>query len=239
MAQVNLKVTQPDDPTVASLHIFESANPTGPFVEVATVAVANGQVIEEVDVDATLETDWFAFQWADATPAWLTPLSPPVKAGEFSFVELVIDRVRQRDRTLDGDIVRQEAEAAIEWYFSKNPYGVSLADIADGSQYRTLNGLTYLVMARAIVARYIKLTQTESATLGLVSFKSGAVQSAKDIDKLMELANSMLGIGGSVVIDMERICKVYGGRDWRLIEQYLNADQEFAFIPWVPRWVER
>lgn len=239
MVKVNLKVTQPDDPTIHELHVYESANPTGPFVDIATVTLAAGAVLEEIDVDVTSASDWFAFQWKDAAGAWLTPLSPPVKPGQFSFVELVIDRVQQRDRMLDEDIVRQESEAAIEWFFKKNPYSVSLIDIPDGQQYRTLNGLVYLTLARGILARYVRSAMTESATLGLVSFKSAVSMSGKEIEKLIDMAHEMLGIGTATVLDMTRICKIYGGKDPRMIEQLLGIDQEFAFLPYRPMWVER
>lgn len=206
MAQVNIKVTQPDEPTVASCHVYESANPTGPFVEIANIPVAPGQVLESVDVDATLATDWFAVQWADAQAAWLTPLSPPVKSGEQSFVQIVVDRVMQRDRSLDPDIVRQEVEAAIERYFGKNPYGVSLADIPDGKQYQIINGLTYLGMARSYLAASASESNVQSATLGMVSFRSeSGTQRNVDVQALLDAANLELGISTSLVLQMEDI----------------------------------
>lgn len=215
--KVVVKVTQPDDPTVSGLHIFESANPTGPFVEIANIVVPPGQVLESVDVDATLGTDWFASQWKDAQGAWLTPLSPPVKAGDSSFVELVIDRVMQRDRSLDRDIVRQEVEAAVEFVFNKNPYGVSFADIPSGQQYRRINGIVYLAMARSYIAASSSSSNVQSATLGLVSLRTeSGTQRTVDVQHLIDLANLSLGISTSLVLQMEDVTTC--DRWWQVTE---------------------
>jgi hypothetical protein len=177
-------------------------------VEIANIPVAAGEVLESVNVDATLATDWFAIQWADDQAAWLTPLSPPVKSGEESFVQTIVDRVLQRDRTLDADIVRQEAEAAIEHTFNQNPYGVSLADIPEGKQYQTINGLVYLAMARSYIAASGSTSNVQSATLGIVSFRSeSGTQRTVDVEALLALANQELGISTSVVLQMEDIAQ--------------------------------
>lgn len=206
MAMVNIKVTQPDE-QVAELYVYESANPTGPFVQIGDpFPVVAGMTLNEVDVDATLATDWFAVQWMDEAGAWVAPLSPPIKAGGESFVQTVVDRVMQRDMSLNADVVRQEAEAAIESYFNKNPYGVTLADISDGQQYRIINGLTYLAMARGYIVASSSNSSVESATLGLVSFRSES-GSTKNVDvaALIELANLALGMNTSLVMQMADI----------------------------------
>lgn len=216
MPQVNLKVTQPDEP-VANLVVYEAANPTGPFASLVTIPVGAGVVLEEVDVNATLETDWFAVQWKDAAGAWVTPLSPPVKAGATSFVEIIVDRVRQRDRSIDMDIARQEAEAAIERHFSKNPYGVTFADIPEGRQYQTINGLVYWAMARSYLVASSGTTDIQQANLGMISFKSQSGTSTKvDVAALLELANVSLGMNTSVVMELEDVFSV--DRWWQVTE---------------------
>lgn len=217
MPKVNLKVTQPDEP-VANLFVYEAANPTGPFTWLATIAVGAGVVLEEVDVDATLDTDWFAFQWKDAAGAWVTPLSPPVKAGATSFVEIIVDRVRQRDRSIDMDIARQEAEAAIERHFSKNPYSVTLADIQEGKQYQTINGLVYWAMARSYLVASSSTSDIQQANLGMISFKtqSGTLIKKADIAALIDLANMNLGMNTSIVMELEDVFSV--DRWWQVTE---------------------
>lgn len=213
---IEIRVTPPDAPDVKYLVVYESANPTGPFVEVWNTDVsALDPIPDSFDVpisSVALATDWFAVQWQDSDGSWITPLSPPVKAGAFSFVELVIDRVLQRDRTLGTDVVRQEVEVAIERYFNKNPYSVTLADIPDGSQYSVISGLVYLSMARSYLVLSVGSKDVQSATLGLVSFRTESGTERKvDVELLLAQANALLGISTSLVLQIEDL---YPERWW-------------------------
>lgn len=218
---IELRVTPPDTEDVASLVVYESANPTGPFAVVKTIDVsALDPVPDTYDIniaDIASENDWFAVQWKDAAGSWLTPLSPPTKSGATSFVELIVDRVRQRDMSMKKSIVIQEAEAAIERYFNKNPYSVTMADIPESRTYSVMNGLTYLAMARSYLALSTSESSVQSATLGLVSFRSeSGKERSVDVEALIALANVELGINTSVILEMERVgCGSYW---WQITE---------------------
>lgn len=240
---VTIRFTAPSDPDTAALRIYESAAQLGPFVQIdrtAAIGAYPNFIDHYTTTQATDKNDWFAIAWEDSSGA-VGDMSTPLKGGTLSLIATLIDRVLQRDKSLSGDVVRQEAEATVETLFAIDPYTADLTTlVASGKQYRTLNGLTYMVLARALMARMIQNIESESATLGLVSFKASSGKTGlADIDALIEMAERDLGIGGTVVIDMERICKVYGGKDPRVLEQLLGIDQEYAILPYRPMWIEK
>lgn len=233
MTSVFLEFVPPMREGFVKLHIYESASLTDPLTLIETVEDIGTypNYISSYSTDqATSRDDYFAIQWEDDKEV-LTDVSTRVKGRTETLPGQVMDRVRQRDSTLDAGVVAQEAESAIEMVFNKDPYSVDLSvDVAEGRRYRTLNGLVYMVLARSLLASIVQSSATSQATMGLVSFQSStSTNRVKDVADLIDMANRELGINQSVVIDMERICKSYGGRRWSQIYQYI--DQEFRYIP--------
>lgn len=240
MADISLEFSPPTDPNIVALRIYEAPTQLGTFVQIERTEDI-GTYPEYISYyssdDATSQTDWFAIAWEDAIGN-VSPMSPPIMGGTNTLVGKIVDRVLQRDTSLNRAVVIQEAEAAVESFFGKDPYSVSEADdIPAGFQYRTVNGLVYMTLARSILADLVQGTSVQSATMGLVSFKSESGSQRKvDIQELVDLANKELGLGTSIVLDMERICKVYGGARWSSIYNFI--DQEFRYVPWVPLQIE-
>lgn len=211
-------------PNMTSLHIFESAAKTGPFQEIEEVTAVGtqGSYITSYTTDkATSASDWFAIQWEDGKGA-LTDMSSPVKGGTQTVVGEVVTRVMQRDPFANEEVVTQEAEAIICKYFGvTDPYDPALV-----ATYQELNGLTYLTLAFTYLSTSV--TQgagaVESATVGLVTLRSGTSTATKtvDIGQLLELAANYLGVGGSRVMQIEEILHVYGGPAWS--DQFLVGE---------------
>jgi hypothetical protein len=209
MARVVLNISPYEAPGAASVQVYESATVDGPFVLVDTLAAGvYPDYVTRIDTNlATNDADWFAVQWLAADGAELTPLSPPIRAQAYSFVQMVADRVRQRDPSLNEDVVIQEAEGAIERYLGKNPYAADFyLDLLVGTRYNVLNGLVYLTMARSMLDRLIKTSNVTKATIGVVSMQSGdTTTSVKNIEALIGMANDLLGLTYSLVMVLEDI----------------------------------
>lgn len=239
MASIALEFIAPDMPDLAELQIYESANQSGPYTLIETVTSIGsfGNYIENyTSTFATSLDNWFMIQWQDSKGAQ-SKQSTPIKGKTQLLIGRIVDRVLQRNVALSPQVVAQEAEAAIEVFFGADPYTVDDDNLATGRKYQIINGLTYMVLARTMLVRLIQTGSLQSATLGLVSFKNISGQQKLDIQELVDLANKELGIDQSVVIDMERICKVYGGKSWANHFNFL--DQEFQIMHWVPLQVER
>lgn len=215
MASVRLDFTPPEDTGIIALRIYESDAQAGPFTQIERVTQVGsfpGYITSYTTSEAVSEDDWFAIAWEDSSGA-VADLSLPIAGGTETWVGEIIKRVLQRDSSQDENIVRQEAEAAIA-SVGLDPYAQ-----ADLTAYRTLTGLTYLTLARTIIASVVVTSassgSTQSATIGLLSFKNDtsantAVKTQSDVDKLIELANRELGIFTSVVLQLEEVCRSYG-----------------------------
>lgn len=207
MAKVTLDFIPPEDNDIIALHIYESASKTGPFVEIERTTVVGTSpyyITKYTSNLAASSIDWFTIAWENAAGDVGT-MSQPWKGGTESLVQKIIDRVRERDASLDERAVAQEAEGAIQLFLGNDvdPYDSTLS-----VTYRQLNGLTYLVMARAITVNAITSSSGSiaSATLGLVSFKSESGSSRTvDVQALIDIANMELGIGTSFILQLESI----------------------------------
>lgn len=207
MAKVRLDFTPPSEPDIAALHIYESVTQGGPYApieRVTDIGAYPSYISYYTTLLATSATNWFSIAW-ETTAGIVGPQSAPIQGGTDTLVNQIITRVRERDSSLDERVVTQEAEAAIQMVLGDqvDPYDPTL-DLS----YRKINGLVYLVMARSVIARAIS-TQTgsiESATLGLVSFKSqNGTQQTVDVQALIDLANKELGIGTSFVFQLASV----------------------------------
>jgi hypothetical protein len=239
MATVTLQFQAPDTEDLSELRVYEAAAPTGPFVQIdSTTEIFAGEgYIDSFTTDAAdTADDWFSITWVAADVE--SPLSPPVRGVDPGLVGEIAQRVMQRDPSLDYAVVLQEAESVVEQFFGKDPYSVDLSVDAPAARiYRTKNGLTYWTLAQTILAGFAMSSSVQSATLGLVSFRSESGQTkGGDVQELLDLAWKQLGIGGSVVLDMRRICQRYGGKNWRSIQG--RIDGEIMYQPWVPRTIE-
>lgn len=204
MVSVPLRFLPPDIDNLVSLKIWESAVKEGPFILKATVAPI-GSYPEYID-NYTLTTavsvdDWFAISWVDSGGAE-SSLSAPVKGGTTTLVGEVVFRVLERDRSLDPQVVRQDAEAVVQHYFSADPYDTTLSPT-----YRQLNGLVLLVLARQKLVSMIEaIGSSDSFTIGLVSGKNTAsasvTQQESAIKRLLDLAMSELGVSQSVIMQL-------------------------------------
>lgn len=239
MASIALEFVAPDMPDLAELQVYESANQSGPYTLIETVQDIGSypDYIHDYTSDvATSLNYWFMIQWVDDKGA-KSKQSTPIKGQTQLLIGKIVDRVLQRSSSLHPSVVLQEAEAAVEIFFNTDPYSISFDTLSTGRKYQIINGLTYLVLARCMLVRLIQTGSLSSATLGLVSFKNVTAQQKVDIQELVDLANKELGINQSTIIDMERICKVYGGKSW--LNHFNFLDQEFQILHWVPLQVER
>lgn len=201
MASVHLEFVPPDRSGITKLLIYEAPTQDGVFTLIETVTSIGtypDYISEYTTANAASTTDWFAIKWEDSGGAQ-TDLSAAVMGGVVSVLQQVVDRVRQRDRSLDIGVVTHEAEGVIERYLFGDPYDPTLT-----ATYSQLNGLTYLVLARVYIAQAVQAGDVESATLGLVSMRSSSGSSAKvNIQELVDLANDALGISTSVILQLE------------------------------------
>lgn len=228
MAKLTLDFIPPGDPNIAALVVYESATATGPFTQIdrsTVVGTYPDYITRYTTNSAGSVSDWFTIAWEN-TDGIVGPMSAPWKGGTTSLVQKIIDRVRDRDPSLSERVVAQEAEGTIQMVLGNDvdPYDPSLT-----VSYRELNGLVYFVLARATIVRSILNTASsgsvESATLGLVSFKSGASASSvkAEVEGLIDLANKELGIGTSFVMLLDDIDVV----------QYITYDHSRLVSGWV------
>lgn len=222
--KVPLSWIPPDIPDLAKLYILEGPSATGPFVSIETITSIGtypGYIDHYTTALATSATDWFAIQWEDGVGA-KTDISAPIQGGETTLVAEIVKRVRERDSGLSLQVIQQEAEGAIESYFGGDPYD---PDLVDTATYGQKNGLTYMVLARAlmstVVASIAASLNVDQATIGLISFKSGTSTSSgtkttsfDSIQKLLDMANALLGLTGSRVLQIADICRERG---WELV----------------------
>lgn len=209
MAKVTLDFIPPDAPDIVALRINESAAKTGPFVQIertTAIGIPPDYITKYTTSLAASDADWFTISWENAAGD-IGEQSAPWQGGTTSLVQKIIDRVRERDASIDERIVAQEAEGVIQWVLGDNvdPYDPSLS-----VSYRQLNGMTYLVMARAYTVQAVTTSggAIDSATMGLVSFKNSSGSTSKiDAGALIDLANRELGIATSFVLQLEDICQ--------------------------------
>jgi hypothetical protein len=197
---VSLEFVPPDQPEIVALRIFEATSSDGPFAQIertTEIGTYPAYISRYTTANANSADDWFAIQWEDDKGA-LSVMSAPVRGGVPNLVQVVTDRVFQRDPALDKAVVLWEAEGVIEQFYGEgvDPY------TAEVPGYRKLNGLVYLTMARCYA--FESAVESESVTIGLVRLQqSGTAQ--KNIDGLIELANQALGWNTSVVLQMRDI----------------------------------
>jgi hypothetical protein len=203
MASAALHFAPPEEDNVVALRIYESSAAGGPYTEIERVT-AIGTYPDYIDsyttANANSATDWFAIAW-ESVGGVLGPQSVGVKGGTTTLVGKIVDRVLQRDGSLDPNIVRQEAEVSVEQWAgtSIDPYATD-ADVS----YGQLNGLVYLTLARCYIFAQASGGETESATLGIVSMRSSSSTSTNtNTDALIALANDALGLNTSYVLQLE------------------------------------
>jgi hypothetical protein len=231
MASVPLDFIPPDDPNITKLYIYEGASATAAFTLIDTVTAVGAYpnyISQYTTTLAVSPTDWFRIQWENASGA-RSAMSQPMQGGADLAIGKIIRRVLQRDSSLDENVVSQEAEGAIQMVFGDNtdPYDPMLT-----MSYREINGLVYLVLARSLIVRSIQqsasIGNVDSATLGLVSFKSGSTTSSSssvksDVQDLIDLANGELGLGTSFVMLLDDIDTT----------QYLTYDHSRLVSGWL------
>lgn len=206
---VHLSFVPPEREGFTKLHIFEAPNATDPLAaieEVTVIGVYPDYISEYTTNMATAIDDWFSIQWEDDKGA-KTPITARIKGGTETLVGQVVRRVMERDRSLPEVVVVQEVEGAIEYVFNKDPYTVDAAtDIIAGRKYRMLTGLVYLAMARTYLSESAQTQDVQQATIGLISFKTATGSSRTvDVGKLIDLANGLLGISTSIVLQIESL----------------------------------
>lgn len=224
---VHLDFIPPSSDGLVALRIFEAPASTGPWSEIErTEAVGSypNYITHYTTQLASTSQDWFSIAWEDAGGA-VSAQSPGVQGGSSSLFQKVLQRVMDRDRFLDERVVAQEVEYVISTVLNtQTPFDVSLtATIAQ------VQGMVYLVLARSQLVKMLT-TSTEEATtvtLGLVSMKKGSGSSStlkmKDIENLIDLANGILGISTSVVMQLEELPICYG----------ISSSDKSRLIGWV------
>lgn len=213
MAKVRLDFTPPNAPGVSKLHIWEAPTPTDQFNEIETVdevGVYPNYISYHTTSFATGPSYWFAISWEDEQGAQ-GDLSAPIQGNTTSLVAILVQRVMNRDPSLNEVVVTEETESTImEFYDTEDPYSVTTYK---GSE---LSGLTYLVMARSYISTLVvNQAAGESYTAGLVSQKSSTSSGATDprrmIEALITYANGLLGINTSYIALMESIDPIGNG----------------------------
>jgi hypothetical protein len=217
MKSIRIDFNPPRDRGFEELKIWQSTTATGPWqlIETVTEIGAYPDYISDYTTDqAGDNAAYLAVEWVDDKGA-STDLSNPLQVGTEKLVGEIVNRVMQRDSTLDENVIFQETEAVVEDYFDVDPYSLDVSY----ANYKTITGLTYLVLARSLITTQITQAAAanfDSVTLGLVSIKSGSTSSQQQtnlrnyLDQLLELANTNLGINTSVILQMEAI--QVGGR---------------------------
>ena len=205
---VYLRFTPPDRQSLTKLLIYEAASADGPWgtpIEVVTEIGSYPDYISEYTTnDAVSRINWFAIQWEDAGGA-RTELSNPIQGGSSTFVGEIVSLVGERDHSLDEQVVRQEAEVAIEDYFGIDPYTVNAVNV----NYRTKVGLAKLVQARSMLNNLILAASVGSSsgwTAGLVSMKSGTSEGSKASEALIRWLLSEAA--GALRLNFSRIARM-------------------------------
>jgi len=219
MASVRIDLSPPAQDDVTALRIYEAASETGAYsmIERTTAVGAYPTYISHyVTTNAVSTTDWFKIAW-EYQGGVIGPQSQARQGGQGPLlIGKVIERVIQRDMTLNEGIVSQEAEGVIETYFGQNPYDPLLT-----ATYKQLNGLVLMTLYRSSLVRMITAVSstsggpTDSFTIGLVSAKSGAsttstiTSSEKALGILLDLAYKELEIPLSLILELaEPKCSV-------------------------------
>lgn len=230
---VRLDLVPPPQDDVVALRVYEStAGAAGPFVQIErTTAVGTfpTYISHHTTTLATSATSWFKAAW-EYQGGVVGPVSQAAEGGQGpTLIGRVIERVMQRDGTLEEGVVAQEAEGAIEGFTGKNPYTASLS-----ATYKELNGLVLLTLYRASLARVIQEAAASSLgadswTIGLLSAKSqvasssSAASSQAALDKLLELAQEELGLNASIILQLAQPSTTYN----------LNTPDQSRLIAWV------
>jgi hypothetical protein len=233
-----LRFVPPDIENLVAMKVWEGASSTGPFNQIDFVT-AIGEYPTYIEHYTTANVgnpaNWFALSWIDDKGAE-TALTAPMQGNVNTLVGEIVQRSRERMPGLSIQVVTQEAEGAIQVWMGEDtdPYDPSLI-----ASYRQKNGLTYLTIARTLLGELLMTSSVESATMSLVSFKGTNTRNTlKNIDELVAMAEEDLGISGSAVLQLEKLCHIYGGPDPRILRALSTVDQEFRFIPYRPWPIE-
>jgi hypothetical protein len=190
MAIVPFRFVPPDLENLVAMNVWEASSSTGPFILIDTLETF-GDYPDYVDSYTTAHaispTDWFALSFVDSAGAE-TKLSTPMKGGEVTLVGEIVRRARERMPSISIQIITQEVEAAIQTWLGDNtdPYDVTLT-----ATYRQKNGLTYMAIARTLMADLLMSSSMDSATVGLVAFKTASgAGSLKNIEELTNVRRS-------------------------------------------------
>lgn len=208
MASVPLRFLAPQDDDIAALRIYESPLETGSFSmieRVTSIGTYPNYIDEYTTTLASNVNDWFAIAWEDAAGV-VGDMSIPVQGATQTLVFMLVDRVKLRDSSLDERIVAQEAEAAISSYYNvMNPFDVDPATVSP----KIMSGLTMLTLARAMLTRlFTTATTANKWAAGILSMDTSATKGttqAATIQKLIDIANTELGLNYSVILLMEEI----------------------------------
>jgi len=214
---VHLTFTAPDVENLTTLKIYEAASPTGTFSPIETVSPMGvyPDYIDEYTTDKALNTgDWFAIEFIDSKGA-TTGLSVAVKGDQQLAISEIIQRVTERDASLNERVVQQEAESAIYYATATDPYDPTLS-----FNYLQKRGITNLTLAFCYLS---EMAQSVGAswTAGIVSmkFSDAAIKARADsINRLIAQANRDLGTSFSMVAYLEDL-PIAGGSQFGLVDQ--------------------
>jgi hypothetical protein len=216
---VRIDLSPPPQDDVVALRIYEAPAEAGPYTQIertSAVGVYPTYISHYTTVLALSTTDWFKIAW-EYTNNVIGPQSQAVQGGQGPLlIGKVIERVIQRDGSLNEGIVSQEAEGVIESYFGQDPYDPELT-----TNYKKLNGLVLMTLYRSQLVRMLSTTTSmaasgpmESFTIGLVSAKSGTGSSTSSatsrsedaLSKLLDLAWKELEVPLSIILQLAEPC---------------------------------
>jgi hypothetical protein len=198
MPSVHLDFTPPLSPDITILRIYESDNIVGPFnliEEITPVGDFPGYLSEYTTDLANSVDNWFSVSWVDSKGAE-TNLSNPVQGGALLLVGSIVGRVKLRDSTVNENVARQEAEAAIFQYYGQDPYTFFEND----ASYIVRRGLTLLTLGRC---HLFDISEGgEKYTAGLVSQETTNARTLKSVQDLIHEAERDLGLSYSAIMQM-------------------------------------
>ena len=200
MAAVELDFLPPTDPDIVKLHIYAAADENDIFNIIETVDEVGEYPTYITRYTTTLAPSpdwWFQIEWENSKGA-LSARSNPIQGGSTTAVNEIVERVLQRDPTLNENVVANVVEANLEGYFKADPYTVDYSTLS----YRQREGLTILSLAFSLEVSTAG-GETSRYTAGLVSEETK--QDSKDMKELIKLANKWLGLPTSRIAQMEEI----------------------------------
>ena len=203
MASVRLDFVPPTDPDLVELRIYEAEDKDGPYSLIESISAIGeypNYLSTYTTAMATAQDYWFAIDWFDAKGGNYG-MSEGIQGGFQTLLGEIVQRVMIRDPSINENIVYDEAEAVLEGFL---PAGTDVQNAhVDETNARERSGLTLLTQARCYL---FDLSEGKTKyTVGLVSQETGDSRSLKSVQEMLRMAESMMGLSYSTILQMASI----------------------------------